>query len=355
MKNAAVIIHNSDVSYLRDEVLIFFIQHKLKKKRSRKQEIDFALATISISFYLKNAMATVDFGIAWNWEFDKEFVYGIEHECSKLGLTTYRLEFHNIQETLKNIRSGKLRFRTFLDRASDEEEEFLPFARYLSRSSVHVFNSYEFIEKAKDKATMHLELLSHGVDVPYTIIISPYQTKKEIELSLTELAHLGRPFIIKPANTTGGGIGVVTGAETLKEIINVRQHHKSDKYLLQETIIPKAFKGRKAWFRVLYTFDEVICCWWDPETHIYQEVSKSDFQRYSLEPLITITQKIYTACQLDFFSTEIALAANDRFVTVDYVNEICDMRPQSTHFDGVPNNVIHKVQQLLAQSVMKFL
>ncbi len=182
-------------------------------------------------------METFDLGIAWNWEYDKEFIYGIEHECSKLGLRTYRVESHNLTETLKNLRSEVIRFRTFLDRASDEDEEFLPLARFLTRSSVHIFNSYELVEQAKDKATMHLELMAHGVNVPYTIIISPYQTKKEIELSLTELAYLGRPFIIKPANTTGGGIGVVTGAETLKEIIQARQHHKKDKYLLNSLLI----------------------------------------------------------------------------------------------------------------------
>ena len=51
---------------------------------------------------------------------------------------------------------------------------------------------------------MHLEFITNGLYVPYTIIISPYNKKKELELSLSELARLGRPFIIKPANTTGG-------------------------------------------------------------------------------------------------------------------------------------------------------
>ncbi len=82
---------------------------------------------------------------------------------------------------------------------------------------------------------MNRSCRSHGIETLYTIIISPYNHKREVELSLSELAQLGRPFIIKPANTTGGGIGVVTGAETLKDVLEARQHHKNDKYLLQET------------------------------------------------------------------------------------------------------------------------
>jgi len=41
----------------------------------------------------------------------------------------------------------------------------------------------------------------------------------------------------------------------------------------------------------------------------------------------------------DFFSTEIALAKDGRYVVVDYVNDPCDMRPQSKHFDGVPDTI----------------
>jgi glutathione synthase/RimK-type ligase-like ATP-grasp enzyme len=205
-------------------------------------------------------MEIIDIGLAWNWEFDKDFIFGVEHECAKAGLSSYRIEMHNIAETLKKIRSGKIRFRSFLDRASDEEEAFLPIAKYFSRASAFMFNRYDRVEFAKDKAKMHVALLGNNVNVPYTIIISPYNKRKEVELSLTELAHLGRPFIIKPANTTGGGIGVVTGAETLKEILLARQHHKNDTYLLQETIQPEIMGHRPAWFRVFYFFGKSIIC-----------------------------------------------------------------------------------------------
>lgn len=92
--------------------------------------------------------------------------------------------------------------------------------------------------RADDKATMHLELLSSGINVPFSIIISPYNHKREVELSLSDLAKLERPFIIKPANTIGGGVGVVMGAETLRDVIDASQRHRNDKYLMQETLKP---------------------------------------------------------------------------------------------------------------------
>ncbi len=300
-------------------------------------------------------MEIIDLGLAWNWEYDEEFIYGIEHECRKIGISTYRIEMHNIHETLKILRRGKIRFRSFLDRASDEEESFLPIAKYFSRASAFMFNGYDRVEFAKDKAKMHIALLNYNVQIPYTIIISPYNKRKEVELSLTELAHLGRPFIIKPANTTGGGIGVVTGAETLKEILLARQHHKNDTYLLQETIHPEILGHRPAWFRAFYAFGKSIICWWDPETHIYKEVTPHDEEKYGLNEIHTTISRIYSACKLEFFSSEIAKAKDGRYVAVDYVNEICDMRSQHHHYDGVPNSVITKIQRQLAHFIATFL
>lgn len=189
---------------------------------------------------------------------------------------------------------------------------------------------------------MHLEFLSRGLHVPYTIIISPYNSKREIELTLSDLAHLGRPFIIKPAST-GGGVGVVIGAETLKDVIETRQHHKNDKYLLQEKIIPTMLDQHRAWFRVFYVFGRVVPCWWNDETRVYEVVTGMDEQTYRLGRLRRITRIIREVCQLHFFSTEIALTEDRKFVVVDYVNDMCDMRLKTRHWDGVPDEVVLKI------------
>jgi hypothetical protein len=169
-----------------------------------------------------------------------------------------------------------------------------------------------------------------------------------VELSLSELARLGRPFIIKPANTTGGGVGVVIGAESLKDVIETRQHHKNDKYLLQEKIIPAILSGRRAWFRVFFAFGEVILCWWDDQTHIYEFLTADEEERFALPTLRDIAGSIKDVCGLDFFSTEIAFVSSGTFVVVDYVNEICDMRLKSRHVDGVPDHIVELVAGRIA-------
>ena len=306
---------------------------------------------LSVQSMVHEPDSVFDLGIAWNWEYDADFIHGIEHACHHLGLTTFRIEQYNVKELTRKFRSGKIAFKTFLDRASDDDKNFLPLGNLIAGSGTHVFNTYEQTEYAKDKANMHVACLGEGIHVPYTIIISPYSKKKEVELSLTELAHLGRPFIIKPANTTGGGIGVVLGAETLKEIITSRKSHINDKYLLQETIHPVMLDAKRGWFRVFYAFGLTIPCWWNNETHIYHVLTENEEKKFKLARLRQIAVTMQRICRLDFFSSEIALTQDGRFVAVDYVNEICDMRPQSKYFDGVPDKVIGVIQQQLAQQI----
>lgn len=290
-----------------------------------------------------------DLAVAWDWEFDREFIHILEHQMHAHRMLFYSVSHHNVHETLKRLQKGELEFGAFMDRASESDENFSPLAKHLRKGRVVYINPVEVVQHAVDKATMHLEFLSKGIEVPYTIIISPFNKKKEVELSLTELARLGRPFIIKPANTTGGGTGVILGAESLKDVIESRQHHKNDKYLLQEKIIPAPFSGRRGWFRVFCIFGLILPCWWDDETHIYHMITKSEVTSYGLRPLITITRKIEDVCRMDFFSTEIAITTAKKFVVVDYVNDLCDMRLQSRHFDGVPDTVVTEIARRTAR------
>ncbi|MFN0157525.1 MAG: RimK family alpha-L-glutamate ligase [Bacteroidota bacterium] len=287
--------------------------------------------------------------VAWDWEHDKEFVRILEQQMHAHRLLFYSISHHNTHETLRRLQRGEIEFGGFLDRASDSDENFLPLARFMRKSKAYYINPTDLVQHAMDKATMHLEFITNGIDVPFTIIISPYNKKKEMELSLTDLARLGRPFIIKPANTTGGGIGVILGAESLKDVIESRQHHKNDKYLLQEKIVPVPFEGQKGWFRVFYVFGLVLPCWWDDGTHIYKMITKSEVTSHGLRPLISVTKKIWDVCKLDFFSTEIATTNEGKFVVVDYVNETCDMRLQSKHADGVPDLVVSEIARTIAK------
>lgn len=289
--------------------------------------------------------------IAWDWEYDSEFVSILERHVQAHGLRSYSISHHNVVETLRKFQRGELAFGTYLDRAAETDERFASLARALRKSSTAFLNPPDAVVTAIDKATMHLEFLTKGIRVPFTIIISPFNKKKEVELTLSDLSKLGRPFIIKPANTTGGGIGVILGAESLKDVIETRQHHKNDKYLLQEKVIPILLNGRRAWFRVFFVFGLILACWWDDESHLYSRVTKSELNTHALRPLVTITKKISEVCRLNFFSTEIAATHGGKFVVVDYVNDVCDMRLQSRHADGVPDDVVAEICRRIALKI----
>jgi hypothetical protein len=187
---------------------------------------------------------------------------------------------------------------------------------------------------------MHLEFMTAGLNVPYTIILSPYEHEPEIKIK--DLARLGRSFIIKPA-VGAGGTGVVVGAETLAEVLNARKSQHDQKFLLQEKIEPVQLGGERAWFRAYYVHGQTFLAWWNDLTHIYRQVEAKEESEFYLSPMRAIVSKIAGVSRLDFFSAEIALTVDGRFVVVDYVNDICDMRAQSTYPDGVPDILIGEI------------
>ncbi|HLF14351.1 MAG TPA: hypothetical protein VI932_05635 [Bacteroidota bacterium] len=296
-------------------------------------------------------MTHFNLAIAWNWEFDGDFILGIERECSLRSLSTYRIEDHNLAETVRLLAAGGMRFGAFFDRASDADEKYVALQPYISGLPVLSFNPRRLVLHAADKATMHLELITHGVYVPNTIILPPVRQRKELQLLQADLERIRMPFVIKPANTTGGGTGVIMNASTLARIAEARTEHPADKYLVQETIHPTLLDGRRAWFRVYHAFGTTILCWWDDRTHQYTEVTPGEETMFGLEGLRQVMEIIRRACRLDFFSSEIAITAERKFIVVDYVNEVCDMRRKSLFVDGAPDGVVSIIARLLAERV----
>lgn len=285
-----------------------------------------------------------DFCVATDWIYDKDFVNLIEQVArEKYSLTTYIVEPFNLNETINKIRNGEIGFNFFYDRGSDSSPEFLELHNLVLQSDVPVLDSLQRLKWASDKATMHLEFIANELITPYTIIIPPFNTTENILLSVVDLAELGRPFIIKPANTTGGGIGVVEGAETLQDVLTARKVYHNDKYLLQEKVAPVEKDGRRFWFRGFSCCGFVNCSWWDNATHVYETLSPDHVETYRLDELFNIVEKISRIIKLNFFSTEIALCQSGKFIVIDYVNEICDMRLKSQHTDGVPDEIVQKI------------
>lgn len=293
-----------------------------------------------------------DFCIATDWEYDRDFLQLVQRYAQQVhGLSTYIVEPFNLEETIRKLRNQELAFNFLFDRGSDSTPEFLELHRWLVERGTPVLDSLERLKWASDKATMHLEFISNGLITPYTIIIPPFSTTADLYLSVADLAKLGRPFIIKPANTTGGGIGVVNGAETLQDVLQVRKEYGNDKYLLQEKVIPLEKDQKRFWFRGFYCCGLIECAWWNDLTHVYESLTAEDITNFQLQPLFDIVKKISTLIKLNFFSTEIAMNRRNEFIVVDYVNEICDMRLKSVHFDGVPDEIVEKIASQIAKYV----
>lgn len=285
-------------------------------------------------------MQTIDSGIGWEWEHDVDFVFALDRSCQESGLSSYLVHPHNLSETWEKIQNGSLVFRTFLDRASDNVEAIRILVKQLKAGGVPIINDPDLLTRANDKATMHLELLAKGIDVPYTIIMGPHDGD-QIQ-NVPELRHIGVPFIIKPANG-GGGRGVILGAQDKVDVMKARKALWGDKMLLQEEIQPAQFPVGMAWFRTFMVGQSVHLCWWDRETHFYRPVLPGEEAEFSLGKLRAMTKKIGEACKLTFFSTEIALSRDGRFVAIDYVNDQPDLRPQSKAPDGVPDLVLNDI------------
>src|SRR5262249_608589 len=111
---------------------------------------------------------------------------------------------------------------------------------------------------------------------------------------------------------------------------------------------PQQLGERRAWFRVYYVCGTTIACWWDDRTHRYAIFTPSDAALVNVGELERIVRIVAEVAQLHFFSTEIALDNNSRYVVIDYVTPPCDMRLQSKHFNGVPDILVHQIVAALA-------
>ena len=284
-----------------------------------------------------------DLCLPWYWEYDDVFVGMVERACIEEGISLWQIKPDNLLESITALYKGVTTFKTLLHRGQGEAI-FDPIPRWAKEFGARRINPAEVSLWSEDKATMHLELISAGVHTPYTILLPPFLEQPVApEIDLTPL---GENFVIKPSNG-GGGEGVVLGANTMDQILKARMEFPEQKYLIQAHVKPRIINDMPAWFRIFYANGETHPCWWNTETHIYQNVTAADEAQFGLSRLRDITKRIASICKLDWFSTEIALA--DEFVVVDYVNDEIDTRVQSQALDGVPDEIMECVARQLVK------
>lgn len=284
------------------------------------------------------SMETFDLGITWDNETDNEFVKDLNSCALKEGLRPYLLHVYNFFSSLKDITENQLTFSFFLDRSQDEDSTFGRLADFLKKKDILFINHPDRAKESVDKFKMHLKFNSHDIPVPKTVLLGSQEDKQSLEF---KIKHVSKPFVLKPANGSCGD-GVILDAQSLDDVIKLKEQHGDIKYIAQEKIYPVNLENRPAWFRVFYCCGKVIPCWWHPETHVYDELAIKQVYALGLYDIWYVTRRISQACKLDFFSSEIAMKNDGKLVVVDYVNDQPDMRKKSKFNDGVPDKIVNK-------------
>jgi len=281
-----------------------------------------------------------DLAISYTWIYDIEFTQLIEKMFQANGLSTFQIKRNNIDETTKFIQDKKISFKAYLDRASDEDSNFLELADLLEKSSCRIINQYKKVAQSTDKALVQPKLINAGLKIPVTIIVPPYETQPELKITERNLETIGRPFIIKPSYYSGGSDGVIKNGFTFDDIQASRVINKDDSYLIQKKIYPVVINNHRSWFRVLWAFGKVIPLLWDDETLVYSELDVKSEHPEVFNDIVDKMNTIYNVAGLDYFSSEFALTKTGELYLIDYVNDQCDMRLKSKHPDGVPNKIV---------------
>jgi hypothetical protein len=293
-------------------------------------------------------MSQYDLCLAWNWEYDGDFVHLIEAACAARGVSLLQATPESLEQVLAGLGNNDISFRILYDRASESDQRFQPLVDWATRNKAFCMNQQESTLWSGDKATMHLEFISHGLSTPYTIILSPYSSQPI--LAPSDLRLLGGSFAIKPA-CEGGGDGVILEATSWQQVLEARRQYSHEKYLLQAHVSTCSLDGRPAWFRVLFCQGAVYPCWWDQHTHVYTRVTADEKARFGLRSLRELPVRIAQICGLHLFSTEIALTEDGKFLVVDYVNDPVDLRLQSKAIDGVPDGFVESIAARMVRLV----
>lgn len=293
-------------------------------------------------------MVNHDLCIAWNWEYDADFVRLMDGICAARGLSLLSISTQNLKEVLPDMAGGGIYFRFFLDRASEADFEFLPLVQMARTLGARRLNPRELADHAYDKAFIHQAFLEDGVPTPETIIL-PCFLDQPLPAPPIQFP-LKKKYIIKPA-LGGGGEGVMTNVQTLEQVQAARAQFPDQQYLLQEQVTPKTMGGLPAWFRVIHCLDEIYTCYWDVKTHVYTPLPVELEERLGLGSLRELIKRIARICKLDLFSTEIVLTEDERLLAVDYVNDPIDLRLQSRAMDGVPDIIVERIAVRIAGEI----
>lgn len=141
-------------------------------------------------------METFDLGIVWDNEADNGFVSELNGRCLKERVKPYLIHAYNFFSSLKDITEGQISFHFFLNRTSDDGLTFNGFPDFLKRKGIISINHLDKVRNSTYKFKMHLEFNSHDIPVPKTVLFSPGEDRKTLEM---KMKYVSKSFILKLA------------------------------------------------------------------------------------------------------------------------------------------------------------
>lgn len=107
-------------------------------------------------------MTQYDLCLAWNWEYDADFVAILEMACSTRGLSLWQVTPANLSAALDALSATGSTFSAFLDRASEADPRFVSLVEWAAAHNILEINAHDRVVHAVNKASMHLEFITAG-------------------------------------------------------------------------------------------------------------------------------------------------------------------------------------------------
>jgi hypothetical protein len=274
--------------------------------------------------------------------------------CSQLDLSYFLVQPVWVEEFLKKLQARDIEVEVLIDMAADlylPDDPYLKLAREVKKQGGCVIDDPDTGATMAHKGRFHQILVNNYVPVPETVVV-PRSEVGSFRLTDDLRIMLGVPFVVKPG-WGGGGQGVNVAGRSEKDLIDAAgKCPNSDSFLLQRKVTPKKLDSHVGWFRVFHVLGEVIPCWWEPPANQYQLVSPLQRRLYKLAPVSKIVREIARVSKMKFFSSEVCLTSEGKFVAVDYLNTDPDMSPKSFYPTGVPDEVIRHIAWLLVDEAL---
>ncbi len=301
------------------------------------------------------------------------------------GLTTALLHDGIREEATRRLTAGTLSVGFHLDYYAEWHrpgDGYACLAEAVEDAGGRSVNPVARARTFTDKTAAHGELLRHGLGVPASLIFRAGTAARPLTVAERQRLRLDEPgagLYLKPANGYGGEGVVRTTADDFAAALVAARKRQPGAFLVQREVCPPALLcedgvARPAYWRVVACLGEVTAFWWRPADSLtpgqtsYRPVTRAEFLRYRLQPLLQYVRELGDLSGLEWYSTELCLSdgpPTGRFdivlpdgsqrslVAIDYLNDQCAVDVQSRWPGGAPDAAVRRWAERFAEEARR--